>query len=244
MRGLINALLGKKEKQKEAEKLVEIKAGLAGMHHAKTEEPEDSEGGGVYYLISKAYGRLRKYLSKKSNDPHALATGGAIIAVLIVLLSYTSLFFYMRGVVLAIVFIIFAALSKLIQKLFPFVVGFDLCLFFTVLFSVAYHPFAGIAVGIASSALGSTIFRGQYNADKVIFPLFGYAIIGLILMVFTTSSIYFTGMLMALTYALIMSALFWGHIDQTITFFTTTMLFNYWLFSNYAKGVLMLLGAP
>ncbi len=244
MRGLINAILGKKEEQKETEKLVEIKAGLAGMHRAKTEEPDYSEGGGIYYLVSKAYGRLRRYISKKSNDSRALAISGAAIAVLIILLSYTSMLFYMRGVILAIVFIILAALSKLIQKLFPFVVGLDMCLFFTVLFSAAYHPFAGIAVGVVSSALGS-IMRGQYDMEKVVYPLFGYFAVGLVLIIFQGTSIFYTGMIMTLIYAIMMSVIFWfrlAHLFQTITFFTTTILFNYWLFSNYATYFLKLMG--
>jgi|GEM_PF-2030527 len=241
---LIDTLLG--EKEKKPERLAEVKSALSTPSHVISREtPEIYEGQStIYRMIAKAYRRIAMSLSEKSRDRRSVAITGVVAAFLIMLLSYTSFFFYLRGTILAILLIVVAALSKLTQKLIPFVVGLDLCLFFTVLFSIAYHPIAGIIVGVFSSALGS-VMRGQYDMDKVIVPLSGYIVVGLLLNVVPITSALTTGMIMTLVYSIMMSIIFGitMHFSiHTITFLATSLGFNYWLFSNYATFFLKLMG--
>lgn len=245
---LIGALLGEKKKKPEEKirNFAEVKTALSSPSHVMSREgPESYEGQStIYRMIAKAYRRIAISISEKSRDRRSVAVTGVVVAVLIVLLSYTSFFFYLRGTILAIIIIFIAALSKLTQKLIPFVVGFDLCLFFTVLFAVAYHPLAGIIVGVLSSALGS-IMRGQYDMDKVIVPLLGYITVGALLMAIPATNIIYTGMLMTVIYSVMMSVIFWfimHCVSSTMTFLITSLAFNYWLFSNYATFFLKLMG--
>ncbi|VVB61043.1 Uncharacterised protein [uncultured archaeon] len=245
----ISALLGerKKEPRESKEGLTEMESAVISPPHVKAKAsdfPDEKDGSTIYNLVSRAYTRTAASLAKKMQDRRFMALTGVSLAVLITLLSYTSFFFYVRGVILAVVFILLAAASKLIQKFIPFVVGLDLCLFFTVLFGIAYHPFTGIVVGVASSALGS-IARGQYQMDKVIFPLLGNVVVGMLLMIIPLTNIFYVGMAMALVYAVMMCIIFAmtiGISHNTATFFITSIAFNYWLFNNYASYFLMLMG--
>lgn len=246
---IIRSLLGEGEEKpvEKREKLNEVKASLSSRAPSRANAESDADAApksNIRALILRAYGRAAAAISEKGKNRHTVALTGIVLAVLITLLSYTSLFFYMQGAILAIILIFVAALSKLIQKLFPFVVGFDLCLFFTVLFSIAYHPFAGITVGVFSSAIGS-IARGQYDADKVLVPLLGYITVGLLLLAFPATNIFYAGMAMALAYSIMMSIIFWfimQSVFNTITFLITSIAFNYWLFSSYSGYFLMLMG--
>ncbi len=260
----ISVLLGekKKEPRESKEGLTEMEAAVIHppLHVKARAEPQtgeerqrsnsrsrwsaDGEHGTIYHLISKAYSRTATSFAKRMQDRRFVALAGVSLAVLITLLSYTSFFLYVRGIILAIIFILLAAASKLIQKFFPFVTGFDLCLFFTVLFGVAYHPFTGIIVGVASSALGS-IARGQYNAPMVLIPISGYIMVGLLLMVMPSISVFYLGIIMTLIYTIMMVVIFWpvmNSLHNTVTFLLTSIAFNYWLFNNYASYFLMLMG--
>ncbi|MBU4245670.1 MAG: hypothetical protein ABIF85_04440 [Nanoarchaeota archaeon] len=244
---LITSLLGEKEEKpkEQSERLAEVKSALSSRVHARPGEYDDAEGEStIYTMIKKAYRRVASALSKKSNDRRAVAMTGVAVAVLITLLSYTQLFFYLHGTVLAIIFILIAAMSKLIQKLIPTVVGFDMCLFFTVLVGIAYHPLAGIAVGVLSSTLGS-IIRGQYDMTNVIMPNAGYIAAGILLPFFAGSSIMVTGMVLTAVYIILMSIIFWFKyysISNTATFVVTSLAFNYVLFSSYSTYFLKIMG--
>ena len=246
---LIGALLGEKEgkHQDHDKKFNEVKIALSSPSHARQNDAHESYEGQstIYSMISKAYRKAAVTLAEKSKDRRALAITGVAAAVLIVILSQTSFFFYLRGTIFAIVFILIAAMSKFIQKFFPFVVGFDMCLFFTVLIGTVYHPIAGILVGVLSSTLGSVI-RGQYDMTNVIMPNMGYIAAGILLPFFAGSNILVTGMTLTAVYIVLMSIIFWFKyysISNTATFVVTSVAFNYLLFNNYSTAFLKLLGA-
>ena len=243
---LIKSLLGEKEEKKDAgsERLYEVKSALSSVYA----KPQDSDYAGdestIYRMIKKAYRKIAVTIHKKSSDRRSVAIMGVAAGVLIALLSYTSFFFYVRGAILAIIFILVAAMSKFIQKFFPFVVGLDMCLFFTVLVGTAYHPISGIVVGVLSSTLGS-IIRGQNDMTNVLTPNLGYIAAGILLPFFAGASIFFTGMALTAVYVVMMSVIFWFKYfspPQTVTFAATAVAFNYLLFSSYSAYFLKLMG--
>ncbi len=200
--------------------------------------------GGIKNLAENAFSKAIKAFSDALKRENIIKFSPFLAAALIVLALFTPFLFYIKAVLIVIVLILAAALSKLIQKLFPFVVGFDLCLFFTVIVGVAYHPLAGMAVGVASSAMGS-IIRGQYSMDKVVIPLLGYVAVSLLIPMMPFSDIFNIGVILALIYAVMMSVIFWFIMHSpfdTATFLVTSLAFNYWLFLNYAAPLLSLLG--
>lgn len=209
------------------------------VHEKDVRSLEAEHGGaisGIFRALAKAFDKIHGY----AKNQKVILASPFLIAAAIVILSLTPFFSYVKAAIIVILLILAGAASKLIQKLFPFVVGFDLCLFFTVLAGVAYHPFAGILVGVLSSTLGS-IVRGQHDAVYVIMPDVGYLIVGLSLTFFSGTSIFYTGIISALIYAITMSVIFWfimQNAPNTLTFLVTTIAFNYWLFSNYAAGLL------
>ncbi len=246
---IIGALLGEKEEKRQdhEKKFSDVKIALLSPPHASSSDAHENYEGQstIYKMIARAYRRIAVSLAQKSKNRHTLAVTGVAFAVLITILSQTSFFFYLRGTVLAIIFILIAAMSKFIQKFFTFVVGFDMCLFFTVLVGIAYHPIAGIIVGVLSSTLGSVI-RGQYDMTNVILPNLGYIAAGILLPFFAGSSIIVTGMALTLVYASMMSVIFWfvkHSINNTATFVITSLIFNYLLFSSYSAYFLKLMGA-
>lgn len=171
---------------------------------------------------------------------HLFSTGSAAVAVLLLALAFTPLFSYFKAIIVIIALILIGAASKLIQKFFPFVVGFDLCLFFTVIVSVAYHPFAGVLVGVFSSVLGS-VARGQDDMSKVIVPAIGYIVVALLVPFFSGMQLFTIGMILTLVYSIMMSVAFWFLMHcstNTLTFLISSLAFNYWLFTNYATSLM------
>ncbi|MCK4550375.1 MAG: hypothetical protein KAT91_00300 [Candidatus Aenigmarchaeota archaeon] len=167
------------------------------------------------------------------------------IKIALVLLAITSLIFtaYVKSLVFIIVFIVAAAASKLIQELFPFVVGLDFVLFVTVLSTMHYGWIVGATVGCVSSFVGS-VYRIRQQMDTAIIPLFGYIAIALITPYLLSLNLLFLGILCALIYATIMSLIFLhlrADIFNTATFFITTILFNYWAFKNIAPFLVSLM---
>lgn len=167
------------------------------------------------------------------------------IKIALVLLAIASLIFtaHVKSLVFISIFIVVAAASKLIQEFFPFVVGLDFVLFVTVLSTMHYGWIVGAMVGCISSFVGS-VYRIRQQMDTAIVPLFGYIAIALIVPYLLSLNLLFLGILSALIYAIMMSLIFLhlrADIFNTATFFTTTILFNYWAFKNIAPFLVSLM---
>ena len=160
-------------------------------------------------------------------------------------IAIISLFFgsYVKTFLFIAIFVIIATASKLIQEFFPFVVGFDLVLFVTVLSTMHYGWVIGALIGCTSSFIGS-MYRIRQQIDTAIMPLIGYVVVALIIPHIMFLDLFVLGLLSAIIYAVIMSLLFLhlrADIFNTATFAITTIAFNWWLFSNVAPFIVSLM---
>lgn len=167
------------------------------------------------------------------------------LKIAIFFIAIISLFFgsYVKTFLFITIFVIVATASKLIQEFFPFVVGFDLVLFVTVLSTMHYGWVVGALVGCTSSFVGS-MYRIRQQMDTAILPLIGYVIVALIIPHIMFLDLFGLGVVSAIIYAVIMSLLFLhlrADIFNTATFAITTIAFNWWLFSNVAPFVVALM---
>ena len=165
----------------------------------------------------------------------------ALVMLIITLLFYK----YVVPVYVILIFIAIATSSKLIQDWIPFVVGFDLVLFFTVLSGAAYGWKAALIVGCASSIIGSAIRRvSSQNLDTFIFPAIGYGLIAVAIPYIPHTTIYGLGIICTAIYVVIMNfvfAYFRPDLFNHATFTVTAILFNYWLFKNLAEPIMYLI---
>ena len=167
------------------------------------------------------------------------------LKIAILFIAIISLFFgsYVKTILFITIFIIVAMASKLIQEFFPFVVGFDLVLFVTVLSTIHYGWVVGVLVGCVSSFLGS-MYRIRQQIDTAIMPLIGYVVVALIIPHIMFLDLFILGVLAATIYAVVMSLIFLhlrADIFNTATFAITTIVFNWWLFSNIAPFIVALM---
>ena len=167
------------------------------------------------------------------------------LKIAIFFVAIISLFFgsYVKTFLFITIFVIFATASKLIQEFFPFVVGFDLVLFVTVLSTMHYGWVIGALVGCVSSFVGS-MYRIRQQMDTAIIPLIGYVLVALIIPHILFLDLFVLGVVSAIIYAVIMSLLFLhlrADIFNTATFAITTIVFNWWLFNNVAPFVVALM---
>lgn len=160
----------------------------------------------------------------------------------------TALFFlvlalaaYSKAIVVVPVFIVLAACSRYLQLGFPFVIGVDLCLFFTVLAALAYGPLAGVIVGMGSALLGIVVKNTRNPEEKIAFYL-GLAFIGYIAPHLPFGSVYATGLAATIIYdAIVVYGYFYlvrKCIVNAFSFTSTHILFNMWLFSRFGEGLL------
>ena len=165
----------------------------------------------------------------------------ALVMLIITLLFYK----YVVPVYVILIFIAIATSSKLIQDWIPFVVGFDLVLFFTVLSGAAYGSKAALIVGCASSIIGSAIRRvSSQNLDTFIFPAIGYGLIAVAIPYIPHTTIYGLGIICTAIYVVIMNfvfAYFRPDLFNHATFTVTAILFNYWLFKNLAEPIMYII---
>ena len=168
-------------------------------------------------------------------------TREVVIALLIIsFLTLRSL--QMLGLLLGL--IVIAALSKLTQEPIPFVVGFDLCLFVTIVVGYAIHPAVGFIVGGVSSFFGS-LLRSRQEADTMLVPIAGYFWTSMII-AFTRNhmSFFMVGVMATLFYAL-HNAIIFAKIRHfsihTITFLSTSIPFNIILIKKLAPALITLL---
>lgn len=176
--------------------------------------------------------RIKKIITKK-NQPYVLA-----FLAIIILLAYS------KAAIIIPLFIGIAAISRLSQNLFPFVAGFDLCLFLTVLSAVAYGSLVGFIVGIGSGFLGAIIRNSRRMEDKIVFYL-GMGTVGFFVPYMPVLNIVTLGLIATAIYDLLIVTVYFGMIRKciinAITFAATHLAFNWWLFSSFGVAILALL---
>jgi len=232
--GKFIALLSSRENRK---KLCKAPASVASINRKQKQDrlyhppPHRSSGIRKNEFLVQLYMYFRR-------DRKALA---ALVAVVISLAFYK----YVLPVYVLLLFIVVASLSKLVQDFIPFVVGFDLVLFVTVLSGVAYGWTAALVAGTASSLVGSSIRRvSSQQFDTIFFPALGYAIIAAVLPYIPYADVFWLGMICTFIYVGMMELVFAylrPDIFNHITFGVTAVLFNYWLFKNFAQPILSLI---
>ncbi len=177
---------------------------------------------------------------------HASFKGNRRRSAALGMLIVTLIFYkYVIPIYVILIFIAIATSSKLIQDWIPFVVGFDLVLFFTVLSGAAYGWKAALIVGCASSIIGSAIRRvSSQNLDTFIFPAIGYGVIAIAIPYISYTTIYGLGIICTAMYVIIMNivfAYFRPDLFNHATFTVTAILFNYWMFKTFAEPIMYLI---
>ena len=164
-----------------------------------------------------------------------------LLAFFVILAAFSIFSRGVRTAFILVCFMVVTALSKLIQEPIPFVVGLDLCLFYTVTVSYAVNPIVGFLGGGIASIIGS-LLRSQQNPDTMAMPVLGYLICALttgILKHFGMSLIHI-GIICSVIYAMLMVFIFSrirGITIHTFTFLFTSLAFNIFLFTHLSEKV-------
>ena len=157
---------------------------------------------------------------------------------------FAILLLYSKAALVIPIFIVLAALSRLPSAILPFVSGFDLCLFLTVIAGVAYGSFAGLIVGIGSEILGAMIKNTRNMGEKMIFYIM-MGVAGLLAPHIPLTNIFYIGIISTIIYDAAVVFVYFGMIKKCIinatTFAVTHMAFNFWLFSTFGTLLLSLL---
>jgi len=160
------------------------------------------------------------------------------------ILTLAALILYSKAAVVVPTFITIAALSRYLQKAFPFVVGIDLCLFFTVIAALAYGSTAGAIVGIGAELLGIVVKNTRNPGEKISFYA-GMGIIGVIAPHLPFQSTYATGIFATAVYDMIVVFGYFYLVRKcalnAFTFVSTHLVFNIWLFATFGEGLLSLI---
>ena len=156
----------------------------------------------------------------------------------LVLFCFVSFVFF-RHQFFILLFVLVGALSRMLQRFVPVITGVDFCLFFSILVSVAYSPTLGIIMGVSASLIGSFL-RHVERAEYYLTPIYVYVPIWLFmsLRIIPELSIMLTGMLCVAVYVVArFMAIFFTNkicIVSQLTYISTALIFNYWLFSGFA----------
>ena len=212
----------------------------------QSHSPKTKNMAGAKYAFKSKSRSTGNSLSARLMSLHASFKGNRRRSAALVMLVLTLLFYkYVIPIYVILIFIAIATSSKLIQDWIPFVVGFDLVLFFTVLSGAAYGWKAALIVGCASSIIGSAIRRvSSQNLDTFIFPAIGYGLIAVAIPYIPYTTIYGLGIICTAIYVVIMNfvfAYFRPDLFNHATFTVTAILFNYWLFKNLAESIMYLI---
>ncbi len=137
-----------------------------------------------------------------------------------------------------------AALSKLIQEPIPVVVGLDLCLFLTTVVSYAVSPVVGFVAGAIASVIGSYL-RHTEAVENIVVPVLGYLWCAVITGILKGSTaLWDIGVVVTLFYTLhniIIFGFMRGLSIHSLTFASTSIPFNLFLFSHFGEKVAALL---
>ncbi|MFH1127662.1 MAG: hypothetical protein ABIG84_08555 [archaeon] len=155
------------------------------------------------------------------------------------LLTTSVSFIFFRHQFFILLFILVGAISRVTQKYFPLIIGLDFCLFFAIIVSIAYTPTLGMLTGIISSLIGS-FFRQIERVEYYFTPIYGFIPVWIImsLAIIPQASLLLTGMICVAVYIIarfiMISLTYQICIANQITYISTTLVFNYWLFSSVA----------
>ncbi|NOR85857.1 hypothetical protein GQ473_07120 [archaeon] len=173
------------------------------------------------------------FLLNEKNKPY-------IITFLIITLAVA----YSKAIIIIPLFIILAAVSRVSQNIFPFVAGFDFCLFLTVLVGVAYGSFAGAIIGIGSGILGAIIKNSRNVGSKLVFYI-TMGVVGFLAPYLQLTNILYTGLILTIFYDMIIVFVYFGMIKKcivnAITFTITHIIFNWWLFHTFGAYFLLIM---
>ncbi len=137
-----------------------------------------------------------------------------------------------------------AALSKLIQEPIPVVVGLDLCLFLTTVVSYIVNPIVGFVAGAIASVIGSYL-RHTEAVENIVVPVLGYLWCAVITGILRGSTaLWDIGVVVTLFYTLhniIIFGFMRGLSIHSLTFASTSIPFNLFLFSHFGEKVAALL---
>ncbi|MCK5234098.1 MAG: hypothetical protein KAJ91_04740 [Candidatus Aenigmarchaeota archaeon] len=156
----------------------------------------------------------------------------------LVLFCFVSFVFF-RHQFFILLFVLVGAASRMLQKFIPVITGVDFCLFFSILVSVVYSPTLGIITGVSASLIGSFL-RHVERAEYYMTPVYGYVPIWVFmsLRIIPELNIMLTGMLCVAVYVVArFMAIFFTNkicIASQLTYVSTALIFNYWLFSGFA----------
>lgn len=188
--------------------------------------------------LGKSPGKIESAYDYFKNNRKAAA---ALVATIITILFYKQVI----PLYVIVIFIALASVSKIVQDYIPFVIGFDIVLFVTVLAGEAYGWRAALVVGPISSIIGSSLRRiSSQQFDTIVFPAIGYGLIAAAIPYIPPLGIFWIGIVCTVIYVIIMNivfAYFRPDIFNHITFTATSLLFNYWLFKNFAEPVYSLI---
>lgn len=160
------------------------------------------------------------------------------LVTLLMLFCFVSSVFFRHQFIIAL-FVLVGATSRMLQKFIPVITGVDFCLFFSILVSVAYGPTLGIITGVSASLIGSFL-RQTERMEYYLTPVYGYIPIWIFmsLRIIPELNILLTGMICVALYvvARFMAILFTNKICivSQLTYVSTALIFNYWLFSSFA----------
>ncbi len=155
------------------------------------------------------------------------------------LLTTSISFIFFRHQFFILIFILIGAISRVTQKYFPLIIGLDFCLFFAIIVSIAYTPTLGMLTGLISSFIGS-FFRQIERVEYYFTPIYGFIPVWIIMSlgIIPGASLMLTGMTCVALYIVarfIMISVTYGIcIANQIAYISTTLIFNYWLFSTVA----------
>lgn len=160
------------------------------------------------------------------------------LVIILMLFCFVSSVFF-RHQFFIVLFILVGALSRMFQRFIPVITGIDFCLFFSILVSVAYSPTLGIITGISASLIGSFL-RHVERAEYYLTPIYGYVPIWIFMSfrIIPELNILLTGMICVALYVVVrFMAIFFTNkicIVSQLTYVSTALIFNYWLFSSFA----------
>ncbi len=166
--------------------------------------------------------------------------------IIFLMLAIPLSFIFFKHQFFILIFIIIGAISRVTQKYFPIIIGLDFCLFFGILVSIAYSPTLGMLTGIISSVIGS-FFRQIERVEYYFTPIYGFIPVWIImsLSIIPQISLLLTGMICVVIYIItrfiLISLIHQICIANQITYISTTLIFNYLVFSYIAPFLLRIM---
>lgn len=189
---------------------------------------------------------LAPAMSSVSSIPKVIEKSTRAKILLLLLFSTSISFIFFKHQFFILIFIMIGAISRLTQKYFPLIIGLDFCLFFSILVTIAYSPILGLLTGIISSTIGSFL-RQIERAEYYFTPIYGFIPVWIFMSLsfIPQMNIVLTGMICVVVYIIArfiaISIIYPLCIMSQFTYISSTLLFNYFLFANFANILIYLM---